>query len=253
MKSVAAVCLLAVWIVKGPAYRAAHVRRVPRALPYQTLIHEVGAFVATGTPLTAEERAFLERALPLSTWRATYACASGNALMRSGMQPDALLHDPFSLPVLWVRLALRDPWTLLHHWSCATRFVWSPRSDLSVACDVTPNPFGIAARPLVPGAERLLAGVVRATLVPDSLLRVLVWQPALPLYAVLAALAASLRRARSTTPVLVFLPALCNTLVWLVLPFAPDSRFQWPVTLFAPVALCLAALDWRRVGGAAGA
>jgi len=70
--------------------------------------------------------------------------------------------------------------------------------------------------------------------------RVLVWQPALSLYLLLGSLLVAFWRARSSAPLLVWVPALCNTLVWLVLAESPGLRFQWPVVLLAPLLACLA-------------
>ena len=75
---------------------------------------------------------------------------------------------------------------------------------------------------------------------------VLVWQPALSLYLLLGSLPVAFWRARSSAPLLVWVPALCNTLVWLVLAESPGLRFQWPVVLLAPLLACLATADWRR-------
>src|SRR5262249_32578605 len=88
------------------------------------------------------------------------------------------------------------------------------------------------------------------TSAPESVLRVVFWQPAVSLYAVLGALLLAVARARSRLPLLVWIPALSNTLVWLVLAENPGLRFQWPVVLLAPLLLCAATANWRDLPAA---
>src|SRR5262249_21337184 len=118
---------------------------------------------------------------------------------------------------------------------------------------VESNALGVQTTSLLPSVQSHLTWLVMVTSAPESVLRVLFWQPAVSLYAVLGALLLAGSRARSSTPLLVWTPALCNTLVWLVLAENPGLRFQWPVVLLAPLLLCAATANWRELSGQPGA
>jgi hypothetical protein len=109
---------------------------------------------------------------------------------------------------------------------------------------VLPNPFGIETAPVVPGLFARLRPLLGATL-DDRVARILVWSPALPLWALLAALAVACGRARGAAPLVLWMPALANTACWLVLAGHNYLRYQWPVVLVAPLLVCCAFVRWR--------
>lgn len=247
------VCAAFVGVVKGPAYHLAQVEPGTPKLEQAFLIHQVAGLLSAGTPLTAHERAVLGKILPLPLWRSAYACHSGARLRKSGLRTGLLRRQPLALAAVWVHLAVRNPRALLHHWVCVTRFIWSPRSKLSIGPlspdgnSVDPNELGLQTTSLLPPAQAFLAQLVSRTFAPESRLRFLVWQPALPLYLLVGSLALALWRAGSVAPLLLWLPVLCNTLFWLARAENPGLRFQWPVVLLAPLLACLAAADWRGI------
>ncbi len=255
VRRAAAVCLAAV-VAVGASYRIAHVGRASPVLQQHYLIHQVAGLVAAGTPLSDADAATLETLLPLDAWRAAYTCRSANVLLWSSGLRDRPLRDRRLLLVpVWARLAARNPGALFAHWRCVSRYLWDPTAELHfgplpIHADlgmVDPNPHGVAVASRLPAAQRRLAEVVNATTVPGSWARLVFWQPAVALYVLVAALAVALARARTAAPLVVFLPALANTLGVLALSSSPELRFQWPVALLAPVAVCLAGADWRRV------
>jgi len=248
----ALVCATFVAVVKGPLYRFAHVEPATPKLEQQFVIHHVAGLLSAHTPLTSRERKTLGKILPIPTWRAAFVCHSGARLRKSGLRTGLLRRHPLALVAIWARLAARNPRGLLRHWTCVTRFIWSPRSKLSIVPlspdggAVEPNVLGVRADSWLPSAQRALARLVTVTFAHESVWRVLVWQPALSLYLLLGSLLVALWRARSSAPLLVWVPALCNTLVWLVLAESPGLRFQWPVVLLAPLLACFATADWQR-------
>jgi hypothetical protein len=247
-----AVLIGIVVLVHGPFYREAGVRPPGPVLPQESLILEISALVHAGTPLTDDEAALLRQFLPLETWRSAYVCdRAARPLMRAGFRGTALAEHPFALLPIGLRLAARNPSALVRHWACATRFLWYPSSTLYIGyfadgITVLPNAQGVTAASLLPSARRWLAAIVTHTLDAATAWRTLVWQPAIPLYILVATLAVATWRARGAAPLIVWLPALCNTLVWLVLTHGSQLRFQWPVVLLAPLAVPLAGVSWRR-------
>jgi hypothetical protein len=245
------VWLGAVILVRGPLYRAGRVAPGSPILSEESLILEVAALVSAGTPLTEDEKAFLGRFLALDAWRSAYVCdRAARPLLRAGFRRALLVQHPFILVPIGLRLAARNPSALVRHWTCATRFLWSPSSTLYIGyiedgTTVLPNAQGVTARSLLPGVGRRLAAVVARTFDTDSAWRALVWQPAVPLYLLIASLAVAVWRAGGGRPVLVWLPGLCNTIVWVVFTHGAQLRFQWPVVLLAPFTPALATIDWQ--------
>jgi hypothetical protein len=236
------------------AYRAANVTPAGHWLKEQHLIHQVAGLLSAGTPVTGDEHDALDRILPISDWRAAYRCHSAiDLLFHSGMDLEAFDRSDSSFRIVWARLALRNPRALLAHWLCVTRFVWSTRSKLYIGPlsddggTVDPNPEGLCTTPWTRPGNELLTGAIRSTLTPRTALRVLVWQPAFPLYVFLGSLVVAMRRARGVAPLLFWLPGLCNTLTWLAVAQSPQLRFQWPLVLMTPLLLALAGADWRRI------
>jgi hypothetical protein len=155
--------------------------------------------------------------------------------------------EPERVPRIWARLVAEQPAVAFGHWRCASRWVWHPRTPIYIGPltqdgeVVDPNAFGTATTPQLPALHATLTRVLLASFRDGSWWRVVVWQPAFALYVLLLALVVLAARSRSFLPVLPFLPALGNTLGWLLTPFSPDARYQWPVEVLAPFAVCLAA------------
>src|SRR5262249_20300759 len=191
--------------------------------------------------------------LPLPAWRAAYVCHSGARLRKAGLRTGLLRRHPLALVAILARLAARNPRGFLRPWTCVTRFLLSPRSPLWVVplssdgSVVEPNELGVRTTSWLPPAQAALARLVTVTSARGSALRVLVWQPALSLYLLVVSLLVALWRAESAAPLLLWVPASSNTLIWLAIAETPGLRFQWPVVLLAPLLACIATADWRRL------
>ena len=187
----------------------------------------------------------LETLAPLPVWTGQYDCRRvGSFLYWPGLRQGLNLHR-WALLRVWLHLAARNPGALAHHWLCVTRYLWAPRSALQVGPlvpdgqTVVPNPYGLQDASWLPGLEAPLRHLLVGTLQPGSIFRLLVWQPAVYLYVLLASLAVALARTGSVAAFVVLSPALWNTAFWLVMSAGPHFRFQWPVVLAAPIAVCV--------------
>jgi hypothetical protein len=245
----AMVALVMVGLVVA-ATRAAHIPHAPVMLKQAPLIHQVAALVAAGTPLSQDDRQVLEQLAPLPTWTADYRCeAVGRILYRPHLR-EQLQRGRWQLLPVWAHLVAGNPRAFARHELCVTRYLWWPRSTLVIGPlfpdrrTVAPNSVGLATASVLPRVQRPLWRLVASTLRPDSILWMVVWQPALSLYLVLGSLVLALRRARSAAPLLVLFPLLCNTVLWLLMSPGPHFRFQWPLVLLAPVAVCVAAVSY---------
>jgi hypothetical protein len=254
----AALSLSIIVIVRGPVRRALDVVPAPPLLVYHSVLHEIAAHVAAGTPLTTADAALLSDVFPLDAWRARYDCRTSGPLLfdpafgRERLEPHAAELFP-----LWVRLAASAPATLLRHRACVTEFLWNPSAlvfigpyDLAGG-SVDANPFGVANRPLVRGLGPHLAfAKIR---VEVSKYRRVLSAPATFLYVLLGAALLGFARTRGRLYLVLAAIALVNTATYLLLGSSPEVRFQWPLLLLAPLSVVLAAADWARVRSASAA
>ena len=241
-------CLIIVVPLRGGVFRFLHVHPRDRTLALASFIHETSGMMAAGTPLSSHDQTVLAAIRPLPLWTAEYDCNDG-----AGVLFDHPLLLRASLPLLrvWAHLVITNPYAFRDHWVCATRFIWNPyHSSLRIVDrrgQVRPSVLAGTADHTDSRLEAFLTWFVIFTFRDSSVLRALFWQPAGSLYVVLACLVVAVGRVYSMAPAMVLFPALANTLVYLALPFSPYLRFQWPVLVLAPVALCLATMDWTRL------
>lgn len=255
----AALCALLLAGARGPLRRALHVAPAPGLLVYHSVIHDLAAHVAAGTPLSASGAALLASMLPLDAWRARYDChTSGRLLFDPAFRREVVDARAGEVLALWLRLAAERPATLARHRACVTEFIWAPGALVFIGPfdaaghTVDANRFGIANRPLIAGLGASLAQAKHRLEI--SRLRRIVNAPAAFLYALLAAAAVGYGRTRGRVHLVLAALALVNTATYLALSSSPEARFQWPVLLLAPIAVVLAAADRARarVASAAG-
>jgi hypothetical protein len=262
----AGLCLALALAVRGPVKAALGVAPTPPLLTHHSVIHDLAAFVAAGVELPWEDEAALGQVLPLAAWRARYDCrGSGPLLFDPALSVPALERAAPRLVPLWLHLAAGHPAVLLRHRVCVTGFIWNPRDPAFIGpvgplgAAVAENGLGIRHAPLLPRLAAWIADTKWA--LENSAWRVVLFAPATFLAVLLAACAAGLARARGGSrgtagraarrpageaeparllPVIA-LAALVNTGTYALLASSPEVRFQWPVTLLAPIAVALAA------------
>lgn len=234
--------------VNGPVYQWAGVKRVSNVLRDTIFLHHIGAHVASGTPLTDEERGYLNALNPLSNW--VYYCGSVNSLFFIPEFNGELFaaNSPKNLHI-FLDLLVRDPGVELRHWKCVSGFVWRifdplKTGHLMIYRDedakvrwVEPNPFGIHEASKLPGMVEPLFRVLQWS---DGWPRMSwIWGPAPYLYLTLFAVCIFALRRRSLTALLAGVPATIQSLVLMVVAIAPDFRYQYPVYLMGLFSLAL--------------
>lgn len=227
-------------LVSGPVYQWAGVKRVSQVLRDTIFLHHIGAHVAHGTPLTDEERDYLNALNPLSNW--VYYCGSVNSLFFIPEFNGELFAASSNKNLqIFLDLLVRDPQVELTHWKCVSGFVWRiydplKSTHLMIYRDengrvrwVEANPFNIHENSMFPGLVEPLFEFLRWSDAPSRM--PWFWGPALYLYLVVLMTVIFALRVRSPVALLLGAPAMIQSLVMMVVALAPDFRYQYSVYL----------------------
>ena len=228
------------WVVRGPVYRALHVKLAPPA--QNILIHPIAAHIVAGTPMSEEDARFLARIKPLNAgWR--YLPESAVPLI-CDRESDWAFMDAHSdrLWPIYLRLTRQAPWVTLKHHLLVSALVWRIRpvgdlyiSDIQPKGDswryIEPNGLGLRESPRCQGLTETLSRVYRDSAAPPWLY--VFWSPAAYLYLFLLAVAVSAVRLRSWRILLIALPVLLHSSLLALVNVAADFRYQYPVYLAA--------------------
>ncbi|HLF43288.1 MAG TPA: hypothetical protein VJA46_07155 [Acidimicrobiia bacterium] len=225
-------------LVTGPF--AAQLDVAPSQLTGVILAHRVAMHIARGTPLTGEEREYLESIKSLdSEW--PYSCSSivPTYTPPNGLDPSLLESEVPRLRSLVLDLTMRHPRAELRHIICSSRLLWSPVDPESstfflglsrVGGEINYiDDFGadtpVEASP-VPRLVSVAYDVVRS--LPEWLIR-----PALYMYLLVGALVFAAVRRRTYRVYLIGLPVMLNTLLLIPFTISQDVRFQFGLILTA--------------------
>lgn len=237
------VAAAAVLVVQAVVYPLADVERVEHPGIDSKVIHHIGAHLAAGTPLTADEQARVAELIPIpgSDW---YDCRSVNAF---------IFHPNFDVPTmheqagearaLWWSLFRDDPRVDFEHLACSSEFVWRIRllpgayryaSYLTIDDDDTvrtifANDFGLELDPVVSALTVPLARVVVESQEPVTAW--LFWRGALYLYLLVGGAAVASLRSRDWRYWAVAVPALTIAAILVIAAPAQDFRYMYPVVL----------------------
>ncbi|NPV75382.1 MAG: hypothetical protein HPY59_03300 [Anaerolineae bacterium] len=231
----------AIWITGSPS---------GLALADTPILHHFGAHVAAGTPLTDEERAYLNAVLPLDApW--PYRCFSINSIYNHPeFDAKRFAANPQLNRRIFLDLLRRAPQVDLDHWLCSSGLVWKIRAtgsymagDSLVLKDgnvmwIEPGPFSPPQASILPGLAPALAWLIRA---PQENLAVeaILWRPATYLYLHLFCTIALAIRFRSWRQTLFASPAALQSGLLLLVNFAQDFRYQFPVYMLGIFSLAL--------------
>ena len=239
----AAGALVVIALISGPLFWAIKVVPSPPWFTFQVVSHQLGAFVAADTPLTAEERNLLSSIQPLDTWRAKYNCYTLNPLVYNP-EFNTQYFDGHWKEILsvWLQLAGRNPQLLLRHQLCVTSMIWrvtaQPDSYITtIAFDMYPNSYGLALSSAFPAFSSEVNKFLYWTNEPAQVWYF--WRPALYLYLTLAAVTLLALRLRSKQVMLLSVPSLANSLILMALITVQDFRFQYPVYVIGLLSLPL--------------
>jgi hypothetical protein len=239
--------LILVLVVRGGVYPAFDVAPTPRWFARQTQIHQLGAYAAHSTQLDDADRALLERLLPLDEWRRRYSCYDLSPLLYGAPAINGALFDADvdAYTDLWLRLAVRDPATLIQHQWCVTSLIWRVMQPTDgylhtwhkILIDDYGKDMGLTPSSVLPGLRDLLASWLTSLERPEVVW--LVWRPATYLYLTLFCVAVFCIRHRSWHTAALAMPTIAQLLVLAMLIVSHTFRYQYPVYLIALVAVGL--------------
>ncbi len=207
-----------------------------------TLIGYLGAHVAAGTELSAEERAILDDIHPLDD-RWNYLCYSNVPTVFDGrFDMDAVRRHKDALPALLVELTRRNYQPTLNHATCASAMLWKLshgrdhingpsiwRRKTGEIATIFESPVSPKPEPIFPALGQQMLELTAKTLEGDLIW--FFWRPALPFYLAILACAVMCLRMRSWRPTAVLMPILLHSAALALLIPSPDVRYQYPVIL----------------------
>jgi hypothetical protein len=261
-----AAAVFAVWVaVNGPLYSALGV--MPMITRAQIPAHHIAAHLAAGTPLTSEQKTFLERVMPLkSKWK--YSCYNSEDTFYSP-QFDRAYADQHLGQLNGIFLALLrsnprvDLRTLLCVSSAAWRVTFPPDSEVRIVplpregdpvSEKLARDFGIRRRSYLPALQPWLVDWVRGSARPAWIW--LIWRPAFYFYLFVFGVAVKARRERDASFLLLAVPLAIQMGLMFLLSINQDLRLHYPVivigALYAPYLLGdrrLSAIPGRAAGG----
>jgi len=241
----AASVALILWLgVRGPLYSALDVGSSTWA-PYQPLIHQVAAHTVASTPLTDDERAYLDRIQPVGDgW--PYSCYWTFPTVGATFRRDALWtmiqDDRLGLVRVWWRLTRSAPWVNIRHMACASSIIWQVSSpnggfySTAIWVDgdkrvrtIHSNELGLRSQPVLPALRGPLTKWIWMSL-SDSL-QWLLWRPAIWLYVLLGGVLLISIQTHRWAYLLVAAPVICHSAGLLLTNLGQEARFHYPAHL----------------------
>jgi hypothetical protein len=236
---------VALWLVMiGPVYTFSHVVRMKPGL--QFMVHHVAAHLNAGTPMNAEQTAFLNELCPTrDRWR--YNCLSVMTTIGHRFQRDRrfnwdfLAANQIRFAKLLVELTVRNPKVALDHFKCQSAFVWNVKAPppqqgtitLEESGKITTmmnNKFGLSLNSKLSSALLHIVGTLVQFAEPfERLMR----SPALYLYFALGVAALISVRLREWRYLLIVTPLVINSAVLALTAPMPAFRFLWSNCLVA--------------------
>jgi len=259
--------LIFAWVtIKGPIYSFFNVTGVDNADPTRVrygmapVVSLVAAHVVNGTPLALEEQSFIKQLHPENNWDSFYTCYSVVSVMdTNNINWDPIYASPSTILRLAYSLTLKDPLVSIANVACRSDFVWDiPQGKnvmWSLLASIEPlaypdyfyiynlNPDFIAPlqRPFLPLVGYTISKYFSYTAV--GILKIIVWRPALYLYAGMIALSLFVIKRRRLDYYLLLVPILLHTGSIMLSAGAQDLRYQYPVYL---VFWILVGLPWSK-------
>jgi hypothetical protein len=234
---VGAIWIVTYFIVIGPLYGLIRVHPMAPFFAMQTQIHQIGAVVNAGVPLTEEQQTFLSQIEPLDYWKTRYDCYSLNTLVYNDKVNYGFIADHSDqLAQVWWQLVTRYPGVMLQHFSCVTAMVWEVNQPTgryySTAWPyVSENDLGLRMESKWPAMQTFLTDLFNNSEKPENV--TLFWRPALYLYISLFCIFVTAVRLRRADIFLVAMPAVSNSIALLALITVQDFRFQYGVYVLA--------------------
>jgi hypothetical protein len=234
-------------LVLGPLYSAFKVDRSVRQSYGFPLINPVVAYVSANKDLgslSQAEQHYLDLIYPLDKpW--TYSCYDATVFFYQDTNLYPVIQQPFTMVRIFSKLAEADPAIAIKHFLCQSSFVWQPNQprgvyletilfdsyDLNLTPAWTKYQGVVTQRPLLPQIHQLVERLVKAEWYRD--IYMLLWRPALYMYAFLAGLILLSVRTRRSMWLLLAVPMVSQSIVIMLTTQLQALRYQYPVYLIS--------------------
>lgn len=247
--------ILTINLVRGPLYSAFHIPRLETVEKYglsSFLLPYIAAHLDADTPLAPDEEAFLNRIADIEDdWRYDPFTTVPVAFNPSIHQNRRFVIEYSNRVVdVFVKLTLRNPRVTINHWLNMTNMIWRvyplPNSPFYtvllrfdgegrvITYDVDPYHTGLTLDSKLPFLLNPLTGWYLGWM--DRYI-VYFWRPALYLYLFIFFVCVRALRCKNGRWLLLALPAVLHSAMWLLLIPSPDFRYTYPVYLVAIVLL----------------
>jgi hypothetical protein len=253
---VAIVIAGALWVgVRGPLYTWVGVQKNSTNLSDTILLHHIGAHLKAGTPLTDDEKTYLNALRPLSQW-AYNGCNVNSLFFVDDFNHRLFEANSAKTLRVTIDLALRDPKVEVDHFLTSSSMIWKvnhscqiyyysiySNPDQSISW-IDPNDQGVKEASLLPGLVRPLTDFLRFSVQPETAWWL--WGPAIYLYLALFATLLLALRFRSWRYLLVGLPILVQSLVMVAITISTDFRYQYSAYLIGLFCIALLFLPQEK-------
>ena len=245
------------WFIRGPVYDWVQVKRLED--PRYTLapfMSQLAAQVQAGTPLTPEEREYVDSIRSTATpW--PYTCYSIDSLFYgNALNWAPAIEDMPRFIELTAKLAARNPDTSIRERLCRLSIVWEvnkpsagPTYYAPIDLDASGNWAIVHQQWMVDewAAEFPNLPIPASSSLTPALATALVklyfswmsswvsvfWRPALYMYVVILGVILWVRRARSRAPLALLLPLAMHIALFVLLLPAQDPRYMYPAMALA--------------------
>jgi hypothetical protein len=236
--------VIAYLVMLGPVFGALGVSPIRPAYLLSRQIQQLAAIVHSGAPLSPDERAVVTHVDPEGVWQRLYSCYSLNSIYVERMDLTYVDAHPDEVLRAWWALAPRHvPLLAGDQVLCAGSLVWRVRQPFDGWLYTIADPTADGRRSPAPRLQDVLYRWVAWSLAPPRLSWI--WRPALALYVLLFCVAVGAARVRDWRFLAVGLPAVLNSLVWLLVVSSQDARYQYAVYVTGLVAPALLFVDPR--------
>jgi len=217
----------------------------PNKRIYLPLIHQTAAFLYYDAGLTPPEKELLNSFRSIrDKWNYSPYTAETTLYRRERLDFEKLYASRGEFLRLWWRNARAHPGILLRHQKQVTSFLWNiipppARHMRTVIRKISENDLGLATNSCLPALRCWLDRMVTVT-THRRIPFILLWRPAIFLYAVIIGLIVLCVRMRSLRFLILGAPVLGNTLSLMLSVNSAELRYQYPLLLAAPFLLAAA-------------
>lgn len=237
-------CSLGILLIMGPIYDLVGVNR-QKGFSNVTFLYQIGAHNYYGTPFQQAEMDYIVSLLPSREWETSYdPCTINPILFHEQFNRQKFFYDNLDMPrKLFLRLALRSPFTTFRHMITSGSLVW----EINPSCylyyspldyygtDVPPfqearwvmkNPYGLAESSKIPWLASWIFDVFYRSKDMEIL-----WRPAVYLFSIIFICMAVSIRQRMHSAWFVAMPVLVQSGILMIINIAQDFRYQYGVVL----------------------